>query len=134
MENRAKIVNPQENAKNYGGAKELTGALSVIVATKRGLREAIILRFYMGRSNNASVVYASIWCRARTWENSCSGKGSAGGCGYHKESAAADEAISNAGIELQRRIDGVGSQAIDGALIAITRALGYRGQYYICRH
>lgn len=48
----------------------------------------------------------------------------AGGCGYHRPSAAAAGAIANAGIELSKNIDGVGDNAIDEALCAIAEALG----------
>jgi len=47
----------------------------------------------------------------------------AGGGGYHKRSAAAGSAISNAGIVLSKDIDGRGDGAIREAVEAITRAL-----------
>ena len=50
--------------------------------------------------------------------------GIAGGCGYHRPSAAAGAAIAHAGIKLSKDIDGVGDNAIDEALCAIAEALG----------
>jgi len=78
-------------------------------------------------------------------------KESAGGGGYHKESAALQEAITSAGIELYGsaywpprkgeaaknerpakknicHIGGVGSSAMETALLAIARAAGFRGK------
>lgn len=52
----------------------------------------------MGRSRNASTVYASIWVHANG--HYLAGHGNAGGYGYHKESAAFQDAITSAGIQL----------------------------------
>ena len=46
------------NAVNYKGQNELVKSYNVITDT---LQEIIIARCYMGRSANASTVYASIW-------------------------------------------------------------------------
>ncbi len=90
---------------------------------------------YMARSASASVVY----CELRVW-GKCSGSGKAGGGGYHKESAALQEAIDSAGIQLfgdcygreenkrPARIAGCGDSSMKLALTAITRAAGYRGK------
>ena len=51
------------------------------------------------------------------------GSGSAGGYGYHRPSAAAQEAINNAGISLALPIDGRGEEAMREAVFAIARAL-----------
>lgn len=51
------------------------------------------------------------------------GSGSAGGYGYHRPSAAAQEAIRNAGISLAINIDGRGEEAIREAMLAIAKAL-----------
>jgi hypothetical protein len=53
----------------------------------------------MGRSPSSSVVYCSVWVNSANY--SSSGKGSAGGGGYHKESAALQAALTSAGIELR---------------------------------
>ena len=88
------------NAYNYSRDKELVSAYSVMGKINGEQREVVTARAYMGRSRSASNVYASIWVRGTTAETCTSGKGSAGGYGYHKESAAFAEAISSAGIEL----------------------------------
>lgn len=139
---KAKIVNPQENGRNYGDKKETIDTYRVIAYYKGEFHDLITCRTYMGRSSSASTVYASIWVSrsASTGKPSlyCAGHGSAGGYGYHKSSAAVGEAIDNAGIELygstyghdedvkkRAHIGGVGDSAIEAALLAIGRALGF---------
>lgn len=92
---KAKIINQVQNAKNYSGEKETVSKF--IVMDKTG-KEFVDCRVYMGRSRYASTVYASIWVHGNGVYTS--GKGSAGGYGYHKESAAIQDAITSAGIEL----------------------------------
>ena len=108
------------NAVNYKGQNELVKSYNVITDT---LQEIIIARCYMGRSANASTVYASVWIN--TSEVHTSGKGKAGGYGYHKESAAIAEAIESADIYLDTDISGVGNGAIHEALGAIAESMGY---------
>ena len=65
----------------------------------------------------AQTAYACVWL---SFADSYSvGKGKAGGYGYCKESAAIDEALRSAGIQLEHSIHGVGESAIWGALAAI---------------
>lgn len=117
-----------ENAENYGDRKETIGTTSLVVRVENALQEAATVRFYMGRSNKASVVYCAAWFRPPVggadygWR---SGKGSAGGYGYHKQSAAFAEAVESAGINLALDVSGRGTSAIREALIAIACAQGY---------
>lgn len=95
---RAQLIKPdQSNGRNYGGDKELISAYSVIGTIKGEQREVVTFRAYMGRSASASVVYGSLWVHGAFH---CSGKGSAGGYGYHKKSAALQDAITSAGLQL----------------------------------
>lgn len=137
-------------AKWYEGKetiKEQTG----VVNYKGKIETAIRVAVYMGRSKAASTVYASIWvytADGRTY----SASGSAGGGGYHKESAAIADAIDNAGIKLYggagvtyskpdvpdpadekkiANIGGAGDHAVRVALESIARASGYRGKLRI---
>lgn len=136
---QAKITNPSRNARNYGGEKETVTTMQVIARNKRGeLAVVTEARFYMGRSRSASNVYCSLWVHCGDVD--VSGTGTAGGYGYHKESAALQSAITSAGIELygdcyardgedqdlEKRayIGGVGSEAMRSALLAIARAAG----------
>lgn len=103
--------------------KELIRAYRVIDLSgdvgSDGEADAVVdCRLYMGRSSSSSVKYAIIWTEKGD------GTGSAGGCGYDKDSAAVGEAIRNAGYTLEHRIDGVGLDAIKQALLAIARFNG----------
>lgn len=123
----AKILKQVSNARNYSGEKETTDNFKAVTIHEGEIRVPVEVRVYMGRSSSASKVYASIWVHDSTHNIFTSGKGSAGGYGYHKTSAAVDEAIQSAGIELSQGISGVGDSAIKEALVAIVRALGYTG-------
>lgn len=65
----------------------------------------------------AQTAYACVWLSFA--DSYTIGKGKAGGCGYCKESAAIDEALRSAGVQLEHSIHGVGESAIWGALVAI---------------
>lgn len=133
------------NAKNFSQEKELVSRYLVI--DKKTEKVIIDCRCYMGRSSNSSQVYAAIWVNsiislcddADGFTTHASGRGSAGGYGYHKESAAIGDAISSAGFTLFGNaseygdkpdfkricnIDGVGESAIRSALLAIAYACG----------
>lgn len=69
--------------------------------------------------------YACIWVSKEPWGWS-SGSGSAGGGGYHRPSASAQEAIERAGFSLSRPIDGRGESAIVEALFAIAKVIGVK--------
>ena len=92
------------------------------------------LRFY----GSGATVYAVTWIHA--WEYgpdfvkagciaSCRGYGKAGGYGYHKPSAAAQEAFKAAGITLAEDIGGLGDSAIEDALRAFAVYLGISRPY-----
>ena len=117
---KATIGKQVSSAVNYGDKKELIKTFNVVTD---GLKEVITVRCYMGRSASASTVYASIWVNAPDIHTS--GKGKAGGYGYHKASAAIGDAINSAGITLDTDISGVGNSAILDALTAIANALGF---------
>lgn len=106
--------------------RELIHAYKLIELKKDaygGVKELVDCRLYMGRSSSASKVYCAIWINAEPHYGSASG--SAGGYGYHKQSAAVADAIEGAGIVLSDNINGVGSNAIRKAITAIGVALGY---------
>lgn len=100
---------------------------SAIVFSGENASEAVTLRLY----GTEKMTYACVWVHANgIWK---SGTGSAGGYGYHRGSAAAGEAIENAGIELSERISGVGNTAINKAITAIAKAAcGDNAMIYIC--
>jgi len=115
-----------DNGRNYGDSKETIG--SYVVVDCRLKKEVVTLRLYMGRSASASKVYASIWISPdyATMPGICytAGTGAAGGWGYCKRSAATGSAIRSAGISLRDSISGVGTDAVEDALLAIAVAMG----------
>lgn len=129
----AKLGSIQQNAINYGNKKELVGAYSVVGIVNGKLKEIVCCRTYMGRSRSASTVYASIWVKLPDGEWT-TGKGNAGGYGYHKESAAIGYAIMSAGIELSDAIDGRGDSAMFDALLAIGHMAGGEGELLLVKH
>ena len=92
---KAKIVKPEQYNVLQPQNKETVNTLTVLAVVKGEIKEVACARFYMGRSSQASVVYCCLWVHGKA-----SGKGQAGGYGYHKESAALCDAITSAGIEL----------------------------------
>lgn len=86
---------------------------------KADLKAVVELRLYGTGNTNT----AAIWVHSD--ELHTSGTGSAGGYGYHRPSAAASEAIRNAGFELDKDISGVGESAIEQAVKAIAESAGY---------
>jgi len=143
MKIKAQIVKKAENARRPDN-KELVSAYSLVVRMPSGeLREVITVKCYMGRSASASVVHAVLWvkCADGHWT---SGSGSAGGWGYHKESAAIASAISSAGIELKDMendrkdhwfdFGGTGTSYYPQVFDAIARAAGYRGRTLLVSH
>ena len=133
-----------DNGRNYGGEKETVNAYSLIARDENGyhdghnslMREAIVLRTYMGRSRSAQRVYASVWAFGPHGSDIyTAGHGrDHGGGGYHKASAAAHEAIKSAGFVLSHPIDGRGTSAMEDAMRAMARAMGWSGEFLIVRH
>lgn len=86
---------------------------------------AVDARLWMGRSASASVVHCSVWLRNRAGVFS-SGRGDAGGGGYHKESAALYEAFESAGVDFSKGWGGSGDQAMSRAVALVGAKLGFR--------
>ena len=109
------------NGRNHSREKEIVAAY-ILISDNREIGRAVC---YMGKSRQASVVYASVWIRVKALGDTISGRGHAGGYGYHKSSAAIGSAIESAGITLSEDINGRGQSAIREALLAIGLALGF---------
>lgn len=90
-------------------------------------REPVTLRIY--RPHNGSTAIACVWINAGD-AYGC-GSGSAGGYGYHKSSAAAQDAFSNAGVEFDAGIAGVGDSAIRSAILAVCARLGFHACHIV---
>lgn len=93
------------------------------------LHTLVELRLYGTGSRN----YACIWIHFPNGATT-QGSGWAGGCGYHRPSAAADEAIRNSGFTLDKSIHGVGDSAIAEAVMAIARAIGCKRPAFVHAH
>lgn len=117
---------PAEDTTNgwWQDNKEQTSFWRVVALKSGEFKHPITVRVWYGRSRNASTCYAALWASNHT--RSLGGSGSAGGYGYHRESAAVDEAFRSAGIKLRLNINGAGESAIRDALTALAVALGYR--------
>lgn len=93
------------------------------------MRSPIIARLYaVPSAQYGFTIHACVWINSATDKKPVyiSGGGKASGCGYHKASAALQAAINDAGIVLSESIAGVGDSAINDALIAIAKALGFK--------
>jgi hypothetical protein len=86
----------------------------------------IDLRIYGTQAMN----YACVWIFGP--DIHATGSGKAGGYGYHRASAATQEALNSAGVVLDQSISGVGDGAMEDALIAIAKHMGYT-QYQIIK-
>ena len=120
------------NALNMGDKKETIKQM-VLIACKAGeFSEPVTVRWYMSRSGDgASPVYCSLWVHCSPYY--VSGRGIARGYGYHKASAAFQEACDSAGIELSQPVDGRGNDMVREALYAVGAALGFeRAELHIC--
>ena len=121
-----------QNAKNFGDKKETIKTMVLITCKAGEFSEPVTVHWYMSRSGDgASPVYCSLWVRC----SPCyvSGRGKAGGYGYHKASAAFQDACDSAGIELSQPVDGRGDESVREAMFAIGAALGFeRAELHIC--
>lgn len=144
---KAVFTSSESNAINMHREKETVSRYLVI--DKKTERHIVDCRVYMGRSASSSTAYASIWIYGdNVPSNYTSGKGQAGGYGYHKESAAIEAALRSAGVELygtaytntyggkvdfkkQAYIGGVGGDAIKSALLAVAYAAGCKDAVFV---
>ena len=142
-----------QHGKNYGDKKETINQYNAVLIYKGKIVNPITARWYMGRSSSASVIYSSVWIGGEYKAGkgiSVAGTGSASGYGYCKQSAAFQFAIKDAGVKLygspyyigrdevedfkkECHIDGAGMTAVENAMIAICKALGYRNQPTLIR-
>lgn len=117
---------------NRGGEKEMASAYSVISLDGGEMRETVTARSYTGRSRGASTMWATVWIAGRDgWR---SGSGSAGGYGYHKESAAIQAALIAAGVQLSEAVGGRGDGALRDALLATAEAARPGCKHFLVCH
>ena len=102
---------------NHRKEKYFSKAYIGVAVVGGDIREVVDLRLY----ETPRRTYACIWLFGKmVYRN---GSGYAGGYGYHLASAAAGQAIENAGIQLSERIHGAGDEAIRKAILAIAREI-----------
>lgn len=114
---------------------ELVGGYKLVTFDGKETDEPMDIRFYMGRSSSASVVRCALWWHTGKRNKKAiysNGSGSAGGCGYDKQSAAMGDALENSGIKLEQNIDGVGESAELSALNAFARYISAK-RYHIVK-
>ena len=111
-----KVKNFNINHRKDNGFKAQWSAV-VYDCEKNTMHEPVVLRSYQTESRD----YCCLWVFGP--ELYRSGSGWAGGGNYHRASAAACEAIYNAGIELSEPINGRGDSAIREAVEAIADAI-----------
>jgi len=79
------------------------------------VHEVVNLRLYQTKT----AAYCRLFVNSADHGITATGSGKAGGYGYNRQSAAASEAISNAGFMLSETIDGQGDKAVREAVKAI---------------
>lgn len=148
---KAVFVAPTKDRQAEQPRAPLCGAGSLIATRKGELCEVITVRTYFNeKGSGMQPVRACVWIRPNADTDWPSGRGSASGCGYHKESAAIAEAVSNAGVQLFGRLygysekpadmrqrihfGGTGSSGYPDIFKAIARAAGYRGRMVWVSH
>jgi hypothetical protein len=82
--------------------------------------ESAVIRLYYSASGARN--YACLWILRDGFY--ASGSGKAGGYGYHRPSAAAQEAFTRAGVKLAEPIDGRGDSEIEYAMRALADHMG----------
>ena len=98
-----------------------------VVAYRKGeFAFPVLVEIYKSKSRSSNTLYANIWAHNADMSLTLRGCGTAGGCGYHKESGVIDEACRDAGIVFRASFHGCGSNSIKVALESLARKLGYR--------
>lgn len=96
----------------------------VSLADKPDASGRIFARIEARLYGTGNVNTCCLWVHGVDANGKCTqGSGRAGGYGYHRPSAALQQAIQNAGFTLSRGIDGVGEDAMREALLAIAKCL-----------
>ena len=102
----------------------------VAILDKKTGRAVVTARFYATKAMHYICLWTSFESRY-DWPAYCNGGGRAGGYGYHRASAALDEAITNAGFNISESISGRGDVAMEEALIAIAKLITGKRSFFI---
>lgn len=110
------------NSHRKEGNCQFTGYRIMSVEPEKNSQHRLMTRVDLRIYHTKSTAFACLWIRGCDMDSQ--GSGRAGGYGYHRGSAAVDEAIRNTGFTLDQSIGGVGDNAIREALHAIAECLG----------
>lgn len=127
---KAKFNTKNMNGHSIGSNRKEKHFYKQFTAINSELNAVIELCLYATQSTH----YCCMWIHDRKHNIHVSGGGKAGGYGYHRASAAAENAINAAGISLSEHIEGRGDESIKAAMVAIMNALGYRKHNVIEAH
>lgn len=123
LANKATITKTQHDGKIASNRKEKHFRSQMTLATVRYeegvVHDTLQARFYV----TGSRTYCCVWLHTKDCH--VSGGGFAAGGGYHRASAALEEALNDAGITLSQSIHGVGASAMSEAFEAVAIALGF---------
>lgn len=111
--------NPTEDDRNVTSYRHERHFDSCISVTDRATCGEIARAWFYRPSDT---VYCVVWIWSDKPARGC---GKAGGDGHHKHSAALGEALSRAGVTLSEPINGCGDSAMDDALRALARHMGF---------
>ncbi len=121
---------PVRSAVNHDGKKNRVNTLRFVA--KDTLETVVEACWWMGKSASASasVVYCSVWVYplASSGVEAVSGRGSAGGGGYHKERAALEDAFTSAGVKFEAHFGGAGEAAMVRAIAVVGAFFGVEGK------
>ena len=118
------VANSKDNAGQHRKEDKFTTAYHAFYIDNEGApHEVVDMRFY----HTEARAYCALWVKASDYANATathngsywSASGLAGGYDYHRGSAAAAEAIENAGIYLPYDIGGHGDSMVEQALAQI---------------
>lgn len=113
---------------NHRKEDKFTDSYTIVAFENGKFSTPVELRIYSTQARN----YACLW--VHSGDIHASGSGWAGGYGYHRPSAAANEAIKAAGFKLSGPISGYGETIMQDALKAIAEALGHKTFYLLHSH
>ena len=106
-------ANSKDNAGQHRKEDKFTTAYHAFYIDNEGVpHEVVDMRFY----HTEARAYCALWVRNGDY---FSASGMAGGYGYHRGSAAASEAVANAGINLPYDLSGRGDSMVEQAIAQI---------------
>lgn len=109
----------------YRKEEHFKEAHCVFAQTKKGVLPVIELRLY--NRNGSDTWYASVWVLNENGYTQATGGGKASGYGYDKASAAATEALVNAGVEWEKGQDpdARGMEIVMVGMIELARLISF---------